>query len=109
VHAPVGAVFDLAVQESHMAQRLCLSKTADFAHYPESMGMEAVPVETGSCEHICRYRREAVPKTQPVPHNLEQSSCAAVARTDGTAAVDIAAAAAGVEDIHIEYWTCGRR
>ena len=88
-------VSDRAVQESRTALCLNLGKTVDavLARCPASgMGMEAVPDETGSCEHICRSRRALALTTQPSRHILLQSSCAVEARKAGIAAAGVAKA-----------------
>lgn len=51
------------------------------------MDMEAMPDETGSCEHIYRSRRATALLKQLAPHNLGQSSCAVAAHMVDTAAV----------------------
>lgn len=82
-------VSDRAAQKGHMAPCLNLGEAADaaLAHRPASgMSMEAVPDETGSCEHICRSRRATALTKKPSRHILEQSSCAVEARKAGTAA-----------------------
>ena len=110
MHHREEAVRGLAVKESHTAPCFGQDKAAGAAaaRYSESTDMEAVPGETGSREHICRYRRAAVPKKQPALHSLAQSSYAVAARTADTAAAAAARAEETAEDTHVADQPCDR-